>query len=270
MGLCRGQLGALAPCDVCAKSIKLDFIVAYVSRGEETMNVQTILKGMNMKVTTQRGSTSARIAKALTMVALAGLSLSATVGAAIAANAAAVTEEEFKFELVRSPGLAAFPNCLANARGKVKIESRGPVEEMRVSVEGLPADTDFDLFVIQQPNAPFGMAWYQGDVETNKFGRGYGRFIGRFNKETFIVAPGAVPAPSVHSDSPFPDATLNPKTAPIHTLHIGLWFNSPQDAVKAGCPANVTPFNGDHNAGVQVLNTSNFPDLQGPLLKVKP
>src|SRR6266704_6198040 len=29
--------------------------------------------------------------------------------------------------------------------------------------------------------------------------------------------------------------------------------------------ANVTPFNGEHNAGIQVLNTSNFPDDFGPL-----
>ena len=70
--------------------------------------------------------------------------------------------------------------------------------------------------------------------------------------------------------SVFPDATLNPATGPIHTYHLGLWFNSPQDAAKAGCPGGVTPFNGEHNAGIQVLNTSNFPNLQGPLLKVKP
>ena len=30
--------------------------------------------------------------------------------------------------------------------------------------------------MIQVPNAPFGMAWYQGDIETNKHGRGHQRF----------------------------------------------------------------------------------------------
>ena len=29
------------------------------------------------------------------------------------------------------------------------------------------------------------------------------------------------------------------------------------------------PFNGEHDAGPQVLNTSNFPDLQGPLINVQ-
>ena len=59
---------------------------------------------------------------------------------------------------------------------------------MTVDVEGLPPNTKFDFFVIQIPNAPFGLAWYQGDIETNAAGRGHQRFIGRFNIETFIVA----------------------------------------------------------------------------------
>jgi hypothetical protein len=171
--------------------------------------------------------------------------------------------------MVRSPALATAPYCVPNARAAVVIDPRGPIEDMTVRVEGLPPNTDFDFFVIQEPNGPFGMAWYQGDIETNAKGVGFGHFIGRFNEETFIVAPGSVAAPSVHNHA-FPDAILNPKTGPIHTYHLGLWFNSPQDAAKAGCPANVTPFNGEHDAGVQVLNTSNFPALAGPLLKVKP
>jgi len=52
--------------------------------------------------------------------------------------------------------------------------------------------------------------------------------------------------------------------------HLGLWFGSPQAAQAAGCPGNVTPFNGEHNAGIQVLNTSNFPDDFGPLRQVNP
>ena len=121
------------------------------------------------------------------------------------------------------------------------------------------------------PHAPFGLSWYQGDIETNRYGVGFERFVGRFNIETFIVAPGPAPAPTPHLDQPFPDAPSNPPTPPVHTYHLGLWFNSPKDAEKAGGKPNVvTPFNGEHNAGVQVLNTSNFPDLQGPLSRVKP
>ena len=66
------------------------------------------------------------------------------------------------------------------------------------------------------------------------------------------------------------DAAANPMTAPVQTYHLGLWFNSPLDAQKAGCAGTMTPFNGEHNAGIQVLNTSNFPDTQGPLFNVQP
>ena len=122
----------------------------------------------------------------------------------------------------------------------------------------------FDGRGIQVPNAPFGLSWYQGDIETGDGGSGTGVFIGRFSIETFIVSPGSAPAPVVHNNA-FPDASQNVPFNPTHTFHLGLWFNDPADAAKAGCPANVTPFNGDHDAGIQALSTKNFPDLQGPL-----
>jgi hypothetical protein len=188
--------------------------------------------------------------------------------AGIVAGSATADEKKFNFDMTRGAKLVA-SGCLPNATARVSIKPGGPVEVMDVSVEGLPPNTDFDFFVIQKPGAPFGLAWYQGEIETDEYGEGHERFIGRFNEETFIVAPGSVPAPLVHNNA-FPDAAMNPATAPVHTFHLGLWFESPQDAVKAGCPGDVTPFNGEHDAGIQVLNTSNFLDLEGPLLKVKP
>lgn len=181
----------------------------------------------------------------------------------------ASAKEKQVFNMVRGGKLVA-SGCLGNATATVKIKPGGPVEVMDVNVSGLPPNTEFDFFVIQKPGAPFGLAWYQGDIETDDDGEGHGRFIGRFNEETFIVAQAPpVAAPFVHNNA-FPDAVLNPTTNPIHTYHLGLWFNSPVDAANAGCPADVTPFNGEHNAGIQVLNTSNFADLQGPLFFIKP
>ena len=142
---------------------------------------------------------------------------------------------------------------------------------MDVEVEGLPPNTDCDFFVIQVPKAPFGLAWYQGDIETNEYGVGHERFIGRFSIETFIVAQAPpANAPLVFNDPPFPDAAMNPVTNPVQLYHLGLWFNDPKDAAKAGAKDTVTPFNGEHNAGVQVLNTSNFPNDFGPLRHVSP
>jgi hypothetical protein len=141
---------------------------------------------------------------------------------------------------------------------------------MKVKVWGLPPNTDFDLFVIQVPNGPFGLSWYQGDIETNKDGVGYGEFIGRFNIETFIVAPGVAPAPAdpFHDPKRILDATQNPATNPVQIYHLGLWFNNPQDVVKAGGPPTITPFNGEHDAGVQVLNSGEYGDTDGPLKRV--
>ena len=179
-----------------------------------------------------------------------------------------IAGKRYRFDLVRS-AKAAGANCLAQASAEVRIRSEGAVEVMDVAVQGLPARTEFEVFAIQVPNAPFGLAWYQGAVETNQHGRGNQTFIGRFNEETFIVAPGSAAAPQVHHNA-FPDAQLNPPTGPVHTFHLGLWFNSPADAVKAGCPGDVTPFNGEHNAGIQALSSRNVVDTQGPLSNVKP
>jgi hypothetical protein len=55
----------------------------------------------------------------------------------------------------------------------------------------------------------------------------------------------------------------------VQLYHLGLWFDSPTDAQKAGCESTVTPFNSTHNAGVQILNTgTNFSNLKGPLFFV--
>jgi len=200
-----------------------------------------------------------------TTVAAALLATGAAVAATTHADAASRANT---FRMHRSPGIVA-AHCLPDAKARVTIRNRGPVEEMDVHASGLPHRTDFDLFVIQVPDAPFGVSWYQGDLETDNHGEADGTFLGRFSEETFAVAPGTAPAPSVHS-SPIPDATSNPPFGPIHTYHLGLWFNSAKDAAEAGCAGTVTPFNGEHDAGVQVLNTDQFGDRNGPLRRLKP
>ena len=183
----------------------------------------------------------------------------------ISAPAQATTPyKSIRFPIIRTAGSG--PYCAPYAKGTVRVTSLGPVEVMDVYVEGLPGNTDFDFFVIQVPNLPFGMSWYQGDIHTNVWGKGFARFVGRFNKETFVVAPKSTVAPSIHKG----DASSNPATKPIHTYHVGLWFNSPKDAYRAGCNGATTPFNGEHNAGVQILNSGTYAPTRGPLLKLEP
>jgi len=207
--------------------------------------------------------------------AVTGLATLVALCLGVSSPALADPKSKIKFDMMRSAA-AENANCAKEAAGRVKITSLGPVEEMDVDVSGLPPNTEFDFFVIQVPNAPFGLAWYQGDIETDDEGEGHQTFRGRFNIETFIVAqppaPGqpAPPAPVVHNQLPFPDASTNPATEPVHTFHLGLWFGSPDAAKAAGCPPTVTRFNGEHNAGIQVLSTRNFPVLEGPLIQLNP
>jgi len=46
-------------------------------------------------------------------------------------------------------------------------------------------------------------------------------------------------------------------------------FNVTDNKATATCPGTVTPFDGDHQAGIQVLNTTNFPDARGPLFAIQ-
>jgi len=176
----------------------------------------------------------------------------------VAAGAVLAASPSVDFNMQVSGGAKA---CLPNATAHAHIRSLGVVEALDIDASGLPANTDFDLFVIQIPTSPFGLSWYQGDLETDGTGNAHGHFLGRFSDETFFVAPGPTSAPVVFDD----DANQNPAFAPVHTFHLGVWFNSPTDAQNAGCAGTVTPFNGEHHAGIQVLNTANFPADQGPL-----
>jgi hypothetical protein len=170
------------------------------------------------------------------------------------------------FDMVRSAA-AENAGCLPDAQAKVRVIEREENERMTIHASGLPANTGFDLFIIQLPDAPFGVAWYQSDLQTNDHGEGRVTVQGRFNHETFSMSQGG---PANGSD-PLQNLTgqavkdTNVKFRPTSQFHVGLWFNSPEDAANAGCPGTVTPFNGEQHAGVQILSTRNFPPDHGPL-----
>jgi hypothetical protein len=174
----------------------------------------------------------------------------------------------FTFPLTVSPGAAT---CLPHAKGVVIDHTFGNVENLNVTVSGLPPNTDFVLFIIQVPNAPFGLAWYNGDIFTDATGTGVTNVVGRFNIGTFIFSMGAVPSRDVFPSPPavVPNSTTGAVTnGAVQIYHLGIWFNTPEDAATAGCPATATPFTSDHRAGIQVLNTATFPDNEGPLFHV--
>jgi hypothetical protein len=188
----------------------------------------------------------------------------ASVAALASVQAYANPPNTIQFNLTVSAGAKT---CLPKAYAQVTDHTFGDTENLEVVVHNLAPNTNFDFFIIQVPNSPFGAAWYMGDISTDATGTGVGNFVGRFSSETFIISLGAVPAPNEFPSPPafVPEATGGVKTNPVQMYHLGLWFDTAADAAKAGCPATHTPFNGGHNAGIQVLNTATFPDLQGPL-----
>ena len=100
------------------------------------------------------------------------------------------------------------------------------------------------------------MSWYQTDVNANSHGVGQASVRGVFDRETFSVSPGGTTT-----------------FAPTHQYHLGLWFNDPNLPFNLGCEpgakvATVTPFNGEQHAGIQALNTAEFPVNAGPLSRV--
>lgn len=178
----------------------------------------------------------------------------AAMGLTVAAVAtAAPASQTFSFALKPPANIKA---CLPHAGGRVTITTGSLNDKMTVSVHGMPRRAGFDLFVIQVPTAPFGVSWYQTDVNVGRGGTGTATVRGIFDSETFSVSPGGTTT-----------------FGPTHQYHLGLWFNNPKVPFRLGCEPGaavpvVTPFNGRQHAGIQVLNTAQFPIDNGPLSHV--
>jgi hypothetical protein len=199
-------------------------------------------------------------AKAVTIAAAgvvaAALSLTTTAGAATGGTHAPARTAASSFSFALKPSSAAISACLPKAGGHVTITPGALNDTMTVNLRGMPPNAGFDLFVIQQPTAPFGVSWYQSDIQANSNGFGSATVKGIFDAETFSVSPGGTTT-----------------FAPTHQYHLGVWFNDPNVPFNLGCEPGatvptVTPFNGEQNAGIQVVNTAQFPVNAGPLSHV--
>ena len=176
-----------------------------------------------------------------TLIALALVGFAGLTGMVPRASAAA--GDTFTFNLAKADGAT----CLSTtSRTRVTISDLGTVQKMHIEAFGYPANTSFTTFITQHGTRPFGVSWYQGEIQTDSRGRGVADFAGIFNEETFVLAD-----------------------VPVEMDHVGIWFADANDAVKAGCSGIVTPFDGDHSAGILVFSSSNFADDNGPLLHLK-
>jgi hypothetical protein len=137
---------------------------------------------------------------------------------------------QVSFNLV--PANAAIASCLKNGTAQAQV-FRGAINDtMILSLSGFPPNVAFDLFTVQNNTNPFGLAWYQSDIETDSSGHAQVTIQTILLDQIFGFTSGG-PVP------------------PTNTFHVGFWFNDPNEAVALGCTASpvITPFNGEHDAG---------------------
>jgi hypothetical protein len=166
-----------------------------------------------------------------------------------AAQASPCKSASCTFQLHVNPGLLSGKfacSAIQNAQAQITITNRFATGDqndiMTLTAKGLPKNTGFDMFLVQNSSPGFGFGWYQSDLQSDSHGNTSVTIQGIFDKETFIENPA----------DPF---------KPIHTFNVGFWFNSPTEEAKvchSDTPAK-TPFNGEQNAGLLAMITQGEP-----------
>ena len=154
-------------------------------------------------------------------------------------------------DLRLTPSNAQLAACMPHARVKVTVKSTTDelgFDKFKVRARGLPANTDFTVFLLETAGSPFGAAEYIGDITSNKHGVANNTF-------RLIV------------DEAFSSTLVNGQRVRVDLNRVGMWFADPAD--DDFCPAapgvnGVTPFDGDNEAGVQAFNSANTQPLPAP------
>ena len=149
--------------------------------------------------------------------------------------------DEVAFRLApSSPAIATcFPKLKARVEVDLETDPKGR-DDFEIDASGLPPKTDFTVFLLEIPGAPFGAAEYIGDFTTDSHGRGHNTF-------KLIVAEA------------FASTLVNGARVRADLNHVGFWFADPagDDGCFGAGKGAVTPFDGDNEAGVQVMNSAN-------------
>lgn len=161
-------------------------------------------------------------------------------------RASAVAARPEVVELDLTPSSAQLAACMPDARVTVTVrlttEAFG-FDVFRVQARGLPPNTTFTTFLIEQAGPPFGAAEYIGDFTSNPAGNADTAF-------NLIVAEA------------FASTLVNGQRVRVDLNQIGAWFADPTgDDFCLGPNSPVTPFDGDNEAGVQAFNSANTTPL---------
>lgn len=185
-----------------------------------------------------------RASRLFVAFALVGGVLAAIATLPAAANDATTKSsrsQEIEFTLV--PSTPAINHCLPHLRATVEVAlqtAQKGRDEFQIAASGLPPHQDFTVFLLQQPGPPFGAAEYIGDFTTDASGRGHNTF-------KLIVQEA------------FSSTIVNGARVRADLNHVGFWFadQAGDDFCFPGQPDVITPFDGDGQAGVQVMNSAN-------------
>jgi hypothetical protein len=145
-------------------------------------------------------------------------------------------------------GLVPVATCLQDATGAVTVlhkEDTLGVDTLHLDVRGLPADTDFAVFLTSADaftSPPFGTAEYIGDFTTNAAGIGSLK-VDAIIAEAFVSTPG----------TPRGRADLD---------HLVFWFADPVQAQDACSLTADTPFDGDGHAGPAAMSSQGQTGLE--------
>jgi hypothetical protein len=137
-----------------------------------------------------------------------------------------------------TPSSAQLAACFPKAKARVTVDLTTAAigkDSFTVQASGLRPKTDFTVFLLEKAGAPFGAAEYIGDFSTDRWGNGTGRF-------TLIVEEAF--------------AFNNETKARTDLNAVGFWFADPKDDDQClGANSPVTGFDGDGEAGVQMMNS---------------
>jgi hypothetical protein len=169
------------------------------------------------------------------------------IDAATATNkgpAVEAADESVTLNFSLAPTSAVVAKCMPAATVRVRVrllEEKTGRDVLQVDARGLRPNTAFTVFLVEEPNDPFGAVEYIGDLETNRQGRA--------KVELRAIVEEA-----------FASTLVKGKRVRADLDHVGMWFADPagDDACFGKGKGKVTPFDGDGNAGVQAFNSANL------------
>lgn len=141
--------------------------------------------------------------------------------------------------------------CLPDATGQVKVfgvEHRFGVDHLHLKVSGLPAHTDFAVFLTSNDafTAPaFGTTEYIGDFTTDGDGKGSLKVRAIIN-EAFVSSVAGDP----------------PARGSVRLDHLVFWFADPAQVPGCFNFTNPTPFDGNGSAGPAAMSSQGATGLE--------